>query len=134
MKTKLTIALFMIVFVATTYAQQSAEAIVRVFPSTQKGVLKILYAHDIDQSVEVKFFNEEGIITSDKIKGKANPHGFLKKYDIRQLKSENLWVEVSSSTLSVTYKLVASKDNNITPLLEKTTTTYTNHNLVAKNN
>ena len=133
MKTKLTIALLLIAFVAaTTYARQNAEATVKVLPSTQKGVLKILYANDIDQSVEVKFFNDEGIISSDEIKGSVYPHGFLKKYDVRQLKNGNLWVEISSPNLSVTYKLVGSEDHTITPFLEKSTTTY-NH-LVAKNN
>lgn len=132
MKTKLTIALFMVLFTtAATYARQNEEAAVRILPSTEKGILKILYAYDIDNAVEVNFFSEEAILSSDKVRKDTYPHGFLKKYDVRQLKSGSFWVEVSSPTVSVTYKLTKSNDNTITSSLEKTIFT---RDLVAKNN
>lgn len=134
MKTKLTIALVAVllgVTFATTHARQLAEPAVKVLPTTREGIIKIHYAYETAQPVEVKFYNDEGVLTSDKIKGESYPHGFSKKYDISHLTSKNLWVEVTSAYVSVTYKLIESKDHKtFEPLLEKTV--YT-HPLVASN-
>jgi hypothetical protein len=117
--------------VFNVYGQSSTELPVRILPTTQKGIVKVLYAFQTSQSVHVKFFNEDGIIGSDKIDGDSFHHGFLKKYDMRQAKKGDIWVEISSPEVEVTYRLVTRGDHGFEPQLEKTT--Y-NHAVVASNN
>ena len=112
-------------------AQQIDDPAVKILPTAQKGILKVLFAYDTDQSVNVKFYNEEGELALDKIKGGTFHNGFSKKYNVRKLSSGNFWVEVSTATMSVTYKITESRGGQTyTPLLEKTS--Y-NHPLVASN-
>lgn len=103
-------------------AQEIIEPAVKILPTDEKGVLKVLYAYDTDQAVEVKFLNEEGVLTRDKIKATAFQNGFSKKYDVRNIRSKNFWIEVSSPSLMVTYKMTESNDQrSYVPILEKTT-------------
>jgi len=103
-------------------AQQTTEPSVKILPTEEKGVLKVLYAYDTDQPVEVKFLTEDGTLTRDKIKASAFQNGFSKKYDVRNITSKFFWIEVSSSNLIVTYKMTESKDRkSYEPTLEKTT-------------
>ena len=62
--------------VVTSNAQTANEPAVKILPTNQEGILKVLYAYDTDQSVEVTFFNEGGLITADKIKPAKDQHGF----------------------------------------------------------
>ncbi len=115
------VALFSVSFFGAN-AQQTGEPSVKILPTDKKGVLKVLYAYDTDQAVEVKFLTEEGVLTSDKIKANAFQNGFSKKYDVRNITSRNFWIEVSSPSLVVTYKMTESKDRkSYVPILEKTT-------------
>jgi len=126
-----TLLLLLVSAIATVAYAQPGDLPVKVLPTTQKGIVKILYASEANQPVEIKFFNDGGLIGSDKIKGKSFPNGFSKKYDVRQVKSGDIWVEVSSAQMAVTYRLVLKDGQQFEPLLEKTT--Y-NHTLVAANN
>ncbi len=115
------VALFSVSF-SSANAQQAGEPSVKILPTDQKGVLKVLYVSDTDQPVEVKFLTKEEVLTSDKIKGTAFQNGFSKKYDVRNITSRNFWIEVSSPSLTVTYKMTESKDRkSYVPILEKTT-------------
>ena len=103
--------------VITTNAQSFGEPAIKILPTTQKGVVKVLYAYDQDNSnqpVTVKFFNDGGVIKKDEIKQGTFKKGFLKKYDIRQMASmsSNVWIEVSSANITATYKLNDSMDGN----------------------
>ncbi len=118
--------------VATTNAQSFDEPAVKILPTNQKGILKVLYAYDANQSVKITFFNDKGLILSDEVKGESLSNGFSKKYDVRNITSESFWIEVASDNISVTYKLTESMDRKTyVPFLEKTT--YS-HSLVASNN
>lgn len=133
MKTKLTLLAGIATMVAAAltmaHGQTNADPGIKVLPTAQKGILKVLYAHETNQAVQVKFFNEDGVNTSDKIKGEFR-NGFSKKYDVRNIQSKSFWVEISDRDMSVTYKLIESADGKtFIPYLEKTT--Y-NH-LVAAN-
>lgn len=103
-------------------AQQASEPAVRILPTNKEGIIKVLYAYDSDQPVEIKFISEGEVLTCDKVKGQTFQHGFSKKYDVRNVKSKNFWVEVSSPSLMVTYKMTESNDRkSYVPILEKTT-------------
>jgi hypothetical protein len=59
------------------------------------------------------------MLFSDKIKANAFKNGFSRKYDVRHIASKTFYIEVSSETLTVTYKLTKSEDGNVlTPVLE----------------
>jgi hypothetical protein len=123
MKTSSLIAagLFMI-FGFAAQAQELLEPAVKILPTSEKGIVKVLYAYPTGQSVNVKFVNEDGLIGSDRILAAAYQNGFTKKYDIRNMGSKSFWVEVSSAKMSVTYKMVASKERGrFVPVLEKNT-------------
>ena len=126
MKTRtIIIASVMTLFSASFFgasAQQAGEPPVKILPTAEQGVLKVLYAYDTDQAVEVKFLNEDGVLTRDKIKANTFQNGFSKKYDVRNISSRNFWIEVSSPSLMVTYKMTESNDRRAyVPILEKTT-------------
>lgn len=126
MKTRtIIIASVMTLFSASFFgasAQQAGEPPVKILPTDDQGVLKVLYAYDTDQAVEVKFLNEDGVLTRDKIKANTFQNGFSKKYDVRNISSRNFWIEVSSPSLMVTYKMTESNDRRAyVPILEKTT-------------
>jgi len=118
-------------FTAVTARQLGAEPPVKILPTTQNGILKVLYASEIGKGVEVRFFDENKTLVFDKIKGPRDLNGFIKKYDISRLKSENFWIEVSSANMDVTYKIIPSEDGTFNPVLEKTT--YNHPMVVAKN-
>lgn len=132
MKTKSIIVSGLVVMLSVIFGAASAQVIepaVKILPAAGKGVLKVLYAYDSDNAVEVKFLSENGLIKSDKIKAGSFQKGFSKKYDVSGIKSKSFWVEVISSEITVRYKMIESKDRkSFVPYLEKTT--Y-NHPLVA---
>jgi hypothetical protein len=113
----------------TTQAQQWGDPPVKILPAAQKGTFKILYASEIDDDVEVKFFSGTGVITIDKIAGEF-PKGVLKRYDLNQVNEKRFWVEVTSPKMTVTYRLQVTREGKFEPVLEKATF---NHVMVASN-
>jgi hypothetical protein len=117
--------------IANSNAQLKSEPSVKVIPAFEKGTLKVIYAHNPIQDVEVKFFSSEGLVLIDKIKSRAGQKGFIKNYDMSQLEAGSFVVEINSPGLSVTYKLELTRDGKTTlPVLQ--TTTY-QHALLASN-
>ncbi len=113
-------------------AQQYGDVPVKILPTTEKGIVKVWFATPASQSVTVKFYNENGLLGSDNIKGGKYLSGFSKKYDVNHVKTGSFWVAVSSPSMDVTYKIVPSADGrNLDAQLE--TSTY-NHTVVAANN
>lgn len=132
MKTKSTLfsfAVAMILSLSTAMAQP--EPPVKILPSAQDGIFKVLYASETDQPVTISFMNNDGLMASDRIKSTKFKHGFFKKYDVTHVNDRIFWIEVKSSNLVVKYKMTKSNSGFFTPSLESTT--Y-NHEVVAKNN
>ena len=117
--------LLMISGIVAAQAQEINEPAVKILPTTKRGIIKVLYAYNSGQSVLVKFFNEDGVLLTDKIKGKEFNNGFIKKYDVRNIATETFFVEISSETMSFIYKLTASADGkDLTPVLENASYKY----------
>lgn len=134
MKNRLTIIAGVVTALCLAFASAKAQAnepAIKILPSTQKGIFKVLYAYASDQPVTVKFFNEEGLIETDNINPKEFQRGFFKKYDVRNIESGSFWVEVAGPTHAATYKMIESKNGTYIPVLEKTT--YS-HSLAVVNN
>ena len=126
MKTQsIILVVLLMIFGTAAQAQEINEPAVKIVPMPQHGILKLLYAYDLGQPVLVKFFDEEAVLFSDKIKADAFKNGFSRKYDVRQIASKTFYVEVSSETISVTYRLTRSEDGNVlTPILENASYEY----------
>jgi hypothetical protein len=132
MKTKLVIAALAIVglFSSTVQAQVGDEAKIKILPS-KAGILKVHYAMEVSEPITVKFFNRDGVLTTDKIEGDY-ANGLMKRYNVKNISTKDYWVEVSSAKMTVTYHVVPSKDKqSFASYLEKTTYNYP---VVASNN
>jgi hypothetical protein len=132
MKTKLIIAAIAIATALGTQAnaQIGDEANIKVLPS-KAGILKVHYAMAVTDPITVKFFNADGLITTDRIEGDY-ANGLMKKYDIKNINGQDYRVEISSPKLTVTYHVVPSKNKqSFAAFLEKTTYNYP---VVASNN
>lgn len=125
MKTKLMTLLIVALGFATINAgAQVADASRVKILSTQPGILRLIHAIPVDESINVKFIDDEGVILSDEITG-FFPKGVSKKYDVRKLGRKEFRMEITTSNLIVTYRIVTSKDRKtITPYLEKTVQNY----------
>jgi hypothetical protein len=121
----------MILFAAINVnAQSQDDSRVKIMRTGEPGVIKLLYAINTDEPLQVKFSTREGQIASDEIKGGPYPKGFLKKYDVRKINGNDFWIEVSSSNMTVVYRVVPARDRKtFIPYLEKT---IYNHGLVAR--
>jgi hypothetical protein len=131
MKTKATIIAGFAVLLSTVFFASNAQSTnpdIKVLPTTKEGVVKLLVVGASGEAVDVKFYNNEGLVESDAIKSKTE--GFNKKYDVRQIIDPGFTMEVTTTGTSVTYKLARSK-GKLVPYLVKTTLTYP---MVASNN
>jgi hypothetical protein len=132
MKTKAILLAGLFLIFGAAQAQEIFEPAVKILPTSEKGILKVLYAYPTGQSVSVKFFNNDGVLLSDRINANTFQHGFSKKYDVRQIGSKVFFVEVSSAKMSVVYKMTESKDRNeFIPVLENAT--YMNPKVASSN-
>lgn len=133
MKTKLTILAGIVTALLTvaTVNAQSNEPAVKILPTAEEGIIKVLYAYNTDEIVHVSFYNEEGEFATDNVKAREFTKGFFKKYDINNITGNTFWIEVKAANLTATYKMTKSAKGTFVPLLEKTT--Y-NHEVIAANN
>jgi hypothetical protein len=125
---------FAVILSASFSVQAQTEMLpaIKVLPSNEKGIVKILFAYETLRNVDVKFYNEEGLLKEDRIKAGTFKKGFIKKYDVSAIDTKKFSIDVDSDNVSVTYRLIESKNGTrYTPLLEKTT--Y-KQSLVASNN
>lgn len=131
MKTRSIIVAGLVVLFSTVFFASNAQTTnpaIKVLPTTKEGVVKLLVVGASEGAVDVKFYNEEGLVESDEIK--TDNEGFNKKYDVRQIMGRGFVMEVTASGTSVTYKLGKS-NGKLIPYLVKTTYTYP---MVASNN
>ncbi|MEM9856381.1 MAG: hypothetical protein AAF843_03440 [Bacteroidota bacterium] len=107
MKLKVIIfALILTVLSTATFAQQSSnDPIVKILPLPTANMLKLLYVNDVEGAVQVKFYSGNALIKRDKIRGRNFEKGFVKKYDLSDLKAGIYQVEVISGGMSVKYEL-----------------------------
>jgi hypothetical protein len=124
MKTKSTTIAGLVVLLSTVFFASNAQSTspeIKVLPTAKEGIVKLLVVGLSDEAVDVKFYNNEGLVESDAIKSKEE--GFNKRYDIRQIIDPGFSMEVTTSGTSVTYKLAKAK-GKLVPYLAKTTITY----------
>ncbi len=134
MKTKIIIAGVIVATISVmtlrnAQAQNQQDLSVKIIPTAQKDIIKVIYAYNSEEAVSVKFSNREEVLKTDKISAKDFQGGFSKKYDVERMDNKPFWVEISNSTLSVTYRM-KSLNGRWSAQLEKTTN---NNPIVAMN-
>jgi hypothetical protein len=131
MKTKSIIIAGLTVLLSTAFFASNAQSIkteIKVLPTTKDGIVKLLVVGAANESVDVTFYNQQGLVESQSIK--SDTPGFNKRYDVRQIIDPEFSMEVTAAGISVTYKLATAKGKLI-PYLVKQTYTYP---MVASNN
>ncbi len=104
---------------------------VKILPTTQRGVIKVMHAQESEIPVSIKFFTREGEVGHDHVAKNKYEKGFTKKYDVSTIDGKEFWIEVNSSASSVTYRVVPNKDKKtFDAYLEKISYYHT----VASNN
>src|SRR5689334_14128304 len=109
MKSK-SILLFVGLLVCATIianAQSTDDSRIKILRTEKPGVIKILHAIQTDETVTVRFINEDGIVGEDKINGEF-PKGVLRRYDLTKIFNKNFRIEVKSENVDVTYKVMPS--------------------------
>ena len=131
MKTTSTVVAGLILLLTTVFSASNAQSTnpaIKVLPTTKDGIVKLLVVGTQDESVDVKFYNQDGIAGADAVQ--STTQGFNKKYDVRQIMNDDSFLmEVKTAGTSVTYKLTKS-NGRLIPYLVKTTYNYP---LVASN-
>jgi hypothetical protein len=121
MKIKSIIILVALVALLTTHvkAQEGFESRIKFLPTPEQGVVKILYAHKINESINIKFKAKNGAITEDRIAGGPYAKGIVKRYDVRPINKKDFWIIISSAEATLTYHVVPSDDKlSFVPSLE----------------
>ncbi len=111
MKTRINI-LATLIFLVASIAAYSTEPPVRnvqVLPA-EEGILKVLYYNPAVKKATVKIFNENGLVFQDQVRIDRNEDGFLKRYEIRDCKSQVFWVEIGDKDMS--YRFKVRQDHN----------------------
>ena len=134
MKTKIIIAGVMVAAISVmtlrnAQAQNQQDLSVKIIPTAQKDIIKVIFAYNSEEAVSVKFSNREEVFKTDKVSPKDFEGGFSKKYNVEKMDGKPFWVEISNSALSVTYRM-KSKNGKWSAQIEKTTN---NHPIVAMN-
>jgi len=114
LSTKIFAALLTLVsfnLMATTPAQEAP--VVKVLPSDEAGFVKLLYVNNETKHVSITFYDTKGMIIKDKIKAHKFDGGFVKLYDLSDLKDGRYWVKVSDSNTEVKYEIVHSNEKQI---------------------
>lgn len=104
MKAKL---LFFVALMTVTFATRAQVLVqdlnIKVLPSSERNVLKIIYAEN-SQPVTVTFFSGKKVYGKD-IESKAYATGFQKKYDVSNISERTFWITVASAKSSATYRM-----------------------------
>lgn len=128
MKKKLALALLgiAVVFSGTVIAQTTESPLspiaesVKILPSSEKGIIRVLYASESATPVEIRFFTKDGELGSDKVFRKSYEKGFLKRYDISHINARDFLIEVSTKNSKVLYRIEQAIDRkSFEPTLEE---------------
>lgn len=127
MKTSIIIAGVLVAAIsafAITSAQAQVEPNVKVIPASEQDMIKVIYAYESAASIDVRFLDADKVLFTDQVKAKNFSSGFMRKYSLEKFESKELWVEVISPELTVTYKLLQGENGRWLAQLEKATYTY----------
>lgn len=125
-KLALTLLAIAVAFSGTLFAQTAESPLapitesIKVLPTNKQGIIKVLYALESNETVDIKFYTHDGEIGSDQVTKDSYEKGFLKWYDISHIDAPVFSVEISTENAKVRYRVVRSNDRKtFEPILEK---------------
>jgi hypothetical protein len=103
--------LAVVAFTNTSNAQESPEQRVKILSTSTPGVIKLHYAIEVNEPVDVTFYNEDNdVLGRDKITGVKTRHGISKQYDVNRIKSEDFWMQIATKKHVLIYRVSLSAD------------------------
>jgi len=85
---------------------------VQVLPATA-GTLKVLYFNPNEKNVTVRIYDEKGLLFKDLVKIEKEQNGFIKRYDVSEIKSAEFWVEIGDNDQSSKFRVTQDTKGNI---------------------
>lgn len=89
---------------------KKTDVAVKILPSGKSGLLKLLYVNPGQKNVEIKFYGTKGLLFAENVKSNRFKDGFIKFYDIKELKPGTYWLEVIDTEQSVKYEIALTKN------------------------
>lgn len=86
---------------------------IKVLPGPKPGIIKVMYAIPTNKPLYVQFYQEGKLIKKDLIRGYNFKKGFIKSYDVSNLRPGNYEVRISSAGLGARYAVSPSTDGHI---------------------
>lgn len=134
MKTTLTLLTLLTVLTIsnTSFAQEFDEQRVKILPTGVPGFIRLHYAMEINEPIELTFFNEDkAVVGKDKIYRTAAPNGISKRYDVTDISADEYWIQIKTGKNAVVYHILPEKDHSLfTAVLQPTSDQF----LVKANN
>jgi hypothetical protein len=123
MKTRILLAGVVIAAISafSLKAKAQVEPSVKIVPGLDSNTIKLIFGYETTGAVNITFSDADGVISSDRLKGNAVAHGFIKKYEVNRAKTDAFWVRINSKEVALTYKLTAQKDGKWAASLEQGT-------------
>jgi hypothetical protein len=126
MKTKAIICGVVVAAISTfvmsrAHAQAQDVPAIKIISTDQSDIIKVIYGYKSASPVAIKFTSSEGLVYEEMLSGKNVEKGFFKRFNVAQMKSEDLWVEVADKEISATFKMTATKNGKWTAQLQKVT-------------
>ena len=108
MKTKIKL-LAALILVASSFTAFSIDPPktgknVQVLPALA-GTLKVLYFNADEKNITIRIYTDNGLIFKDKVKISEDEKGFIKRYDVSEIKSEEFWVEIGDSDMASKFRV-----------------------------
>lgn len=116
MKTQKTILTTLAIVLASTFSFAQTinnNSEVRVLPHHESGLLRLLYSGEGNETVTVKFYSGNALISKDKVRADKYEKGFIKHYDLRKLGTGDFKVEVETAGKSTGYTFNIDKESKI---------------------
>ena len=94
--------------VANATEPEGKESVVKILPS-KKGSIKVLYINASEKKVDIRIYGHKGLIIKDQITSDKFDKGFVKIYNLNNLKTGEYFVEITDSGMSIKYPISIDK-------------------------
>ncbi len=111
---KLLATVFLLVssFAAFSIDPPANKTNVQVLPATA-GTLKVLYFNPDEKNVTVRIYDEKGLLFKDLVKIDKDQDGFIKRYDVSEIKCSEFWVEIGDKDQATKFRVTQDAKGNL---------------------
>ncbi|QSE97010.1 sialidase domain-containing protein [Fulvivirga lutea] len=131
MKTQFATIALAIISSVSVMAQSSTTAKARILPHNEEGFVRLLITDHNNEPVVVKFKSGNTLISKNKINTSNKDNGFIKLYDIRNLRNGDYTLEIENNGTVITYNFTT--DGNLPVWTQYWNDQLNNNTRLAKN-